>query len=88
MRDFRLNGGFPKRKHVIFALMAYFRRENAWFSLKWGIREEKSRDFQVKLGILEEKTRDFEAKWGICEEKSRDFCLNGGFSKRKRVIFA
>ena len=49
-------------------------RENVWFSLKWG--------------ILEEKTCDFWVKWGIVEEKMRDFWLNGGFAKRKRVIFA
>ena len=49
-------------------------RENAWFLLKWG--------------ILEEKTRDFRVKWGILKEKMRDFWLNGGFAKRKRVIFA
>ena len=48
--------------------------ENAWFSLKWG--------------ILEEKTCDFGVKWGIVEEKMRDFWLNGGFVKRKHVIFA
>ena len=48
--------------------------ENAWFSIKWG--------------ILEEKTRDFRVKWGILKEKMRDFHLNGGFAKRKRVIFA
>ena len=32
--------------------------------------------------------RDFQVKWGICEEKTRDFRLNGGFAKRKCVIFA
>ena len=75
------------------------RRENAWFLLKWGILEEKTRDFRlnggfaktrdflVKWGISEEKTRDFLLKWGILEEKTRDFHLNGGFVKRKRVIF-
>ena len=69
--------------------------------LKWGILEEKTRDFRVKWGICEEKTRfslkwgileekkhDFRVKWGICEEKTCDFPLNGGFAKRKRVIFA
>ena len=45
-RDFRLNGGFPKRKLVFFCV-------------KWGICEEKTRDFQVKGGICEEKTCDF-----------------------------
>ena len=73
-RDFRLNGGFEKRKRVIFAYMGDLRRENSWFSLKWG--------------ILEEKTRDFRVKWRILEEKTRDFRLNGGFAKRKCVIFA
>ncbi|SGA26141.1 Uncharacterised protein [Chlamydia abortus] len=30
----------------------------------------------------------FSLTWGILEEKTRDFRLNGGFSKRKRMIFA
>ena len=47
-------------------------RENAWFSLKWGIFEEKTRDFRLNGGFA----------------KTRDFRLNGGFAKRKRVIFA
>ena len=49
-------------------------RENEWFSVKWGICEKEKRDFGVK--------------WRILEEKMRDFRLNGGFAKRKRVIFA
>ena len=49
-------------------------KENARFSHKWGISEEKTRDFLVK--------------WKIPEEKGSDFCLNGGFVKRKRVFFA
>ena len=53
--------------------MGDLRRENARFSLKWGISEEKTRDLWLKCGIIEEETRDFR--------------LNGGFSKRKRVIF-
>ena len=73
-------------------------RENAWFSFKWRILEEKTRDFRLNGGF--EKTHDFLVKWGICEEKTRDFRLNGGFektrdfrlnvgfSKRKHVIFA
>ena len=40
------------------------------------------------MGDLEEKTRELWLKWGIIEEETRDFRLNGGFSKRKRVIFA
>ena len=72
--DFRLNGGFAKRKRVIFTYMGHLRRENAWFLLKWG--------------ILEEKTRDFRLNGGFSKMKMCDFRLNGGFPKRKRVIFA
>ena len=55
------------------------------FCVKWGILEEKmrdfclnggfekTRDFRVKWGILEEKMLGFLVKWGICEEKTRDF---------------
>ena len=68
--------------------MGNFRRENTCFPHKWGICEEKTRDFQVKWKIPEEKTRDFQVKWGISEEKTRDFRLNGVFEKRKFVIFA
>ena len=32
--------------------------------------------------------RGFQVKWGILEEKIRGFRLNGGFAKRKCVIFA
>ncbi|EPJ33628.1 hypothetical protein CP061683_2430 [Chlamydia psittaci 06-1683] len=38
---FKLNGGFVKRKRVIFAQMVYLRRENASFSLKWGLAKGK-----------------------------------------------
>ena len=79
---------FRSRKRVIFASMGDSQRENAWFSLKWGICGEKTRDFRVKWEICKENTRDFRIKWGICEEKTRDFRLNVGFAKRKRVIFA
>jgi len=27
-------------------------------------------------------------QWGVCKEKTRDVRLNGGFAKRKCVIFA
>ena len=65
--------------------------------LKWGILEEKTRDFRLnggfakrnacfllKWGIFEEKMRDFLVTWGICKEKTRNIRLNGGCSKRKR----
>ena len=55
MRDFRLNGGSPKKKHVI--------------SIKWVISMEKTRDFRVKWGILEEKTRDFRFSGGFSKRK-------------------
>ena len=57
---------------MIFGLNGDSRRENAWFSLKWGILEEKTRDFRLNGGF----------------EKTRDFHLNGRFLKRKGVIFA
>ena len=56
MRDFRFNGGFLKRKGVIFANLGDLRRENACFSHKWGIHEEKTGDFQVKWEICEQET--------------------------------
>ena len=40
-------------------------RENAWFSLSWGILEEKTRDFRVKYKFSEEKARDFWVKWAV-----------------------
>ena len=73
MRDFRLNGGIEKTHDI---------------RVQWGILEEKMLGFLVKWGICEEKTHDFRVKWENGEEKTRDFRLNGGFSKRKRVIFA
>ena len=64
--------------------MGDLRRGNMLFSLKWGICEEKTRDFHLNGGFA--KTCDFRVKWGIFEEKTRDFHLNGGFLKRKRVL--
>ena len=40
-RDFRLNGGFSKRKHVFF--------------LKWGMLEEKTRGFRLNGGFAKRK---------------------------------
>ena len=54
-RDFRLNGGFAKRKRVIFGLN--------------GISEEKTRDFRLKWGICEEKTCDFRLNGGFAKRK-------------------
>ena len=63
--------------------MGDLRRENARFSHKWRILEEKTRDFRLNGGL--EKTRDFRLNGGF--EKTHDFRLNVGFSKRKRMIF-
>ena len=67
--------------------MGDFRRENAWFSVKWGILEEKTRDFCLNGGFSKMKTRDLWLKWVILEEKTRDFRLNGGFPKMKTHDF-
>ena len=50
-----------------------------FFCVKWGILEEKTRDFCLNEGF--EKTHDFLVKCWILEEKTRDFRLNGGFEK-------
>ena len=44
-------------------------------------------DLGVKWGIFEEKMCDFGVKWEVFEEKMCDFHLNGGFLKRKGLIF-
>ena len=70
---FWLNGGFAKRKRVIFAYMLDSRRENSWFFvLIGGFAKRKRVIFRFNVGF----------------EKTRDFRLNGGFAKRIRVIFA
>ena len=55
-RDFRLHGGFEKRKRVIFAYMGDLRRENARFSLKWGISKEKIHDIHLN-GVFSKNKR-------------------------------
>ena len=69
---FKLNGGFPNT--------------NRDFQVKWGICEEKTRDFRLNGGF--EKTRDFRLNGGFPKRKRMIFWCNGGFAKRKRVIFA
>ena len=54
-RDFGINGGFLKRKHVIFASMGDLRRENDRFSHKWGICKEKTHDFRLNGGFAKRK---------------------------------
>ena len=49
------------------------------FALKWGILEEKTRDFRLNVGFLKRKLVVFCVNWGICKEKMRDLRLNGGF---------
>ena len=73
MRDFRLNGGFPKRKRVIFAKMGDLRKR-VIFWLNGGFAKRKRVIFGLNGGFAKRK---------------RVICgLNGGFSKRKRVIFS
>ena len=57
------------------------------FQVKWGICEEKTRDFRLNAGFLKIK-RDFRLNEGFAKRKRMIFGLNGGFAKRKRVIFA
>ena len=59
-RDFRLNGGFSKRKRVFFCV-------------KWGILEEKTRDFRLNEGF--EKTCDFHLNVGF-SKRTRDLRIN------------
>ena len=54
--------------------MGDLRRENAWFSLKSGILEEKA---CVIFGL----------NGGFAKRNHVIFGLNGGFAKRKDVIF-
>ena len=84
---FELNGGFAKRKRLLFTQIDDSQRENARFSLKWGFDEGKTCDFRLNVGFLKRKLVVFCVNWGICKEKMRDFRLNGGFPKRKRMIF-
>ena len=42
----------------------------------------------AKTVDFQRENLSYSPKWGISEEKTRDFKLDGGFSKRKRVIFA
>ena len=53
-RDFRLNGGFPKRKRVIFCLNGGFAK-TCDFRVKWRISEEKTRDFCLNGGFAKRK---------------------------------
>ena len=55
IHDFRLNGGFPKRKRVIFAKMGDFREENKGLSPKWGIFKDKMHDFHLNGGFSKKK---------------------------------
>ena len=65
MRDFRLNGGFPKRKRMIFWCNGGFAKRKRMIFASMG--DLRKRVIFVKCWILEEKTRDFR--------------LNGGFAK-------
>ena len=50
---FRLNGGFWKRKCVLFLdKRGIFVEEMHDFRVKWGIFQEKMRDFHLTVGFL------------------------------------
>ena len=66
--------------------MGFLKRKLVFFCVKWGILEEKTRDFRLNEGF--EKTCDFRLDVGFSKRKHVIFKLNGGFPKRKRVIFA
>ena len=51
------------------------------------VSAEKTCDFCI-IGDSRRENACFSLQWGICKEKTRDFRINGGFSKRKGVIFA
>ena len=83
------------RKYMIWGLNVFvclfvcFKRKLVIFD-ELCIFEVKMRDFQVRSGILEEKMHHCRVTWGISKEKSPFFLffwLNGGFLKRKCVIF-
>jgi hypothetical protein len=59
--------------------MRVFRRENAVLWSKWGIFEEKMRDFRVQEGIVTEKMHGFCLNGGVLEGKVVVFGLNGHF---------
>jgi len=40
------------------------------------------------MGDSRKENAGLSLKWGIFKDKMHDFRLNGGFAKRKRVIFA
>ena len=69
-RDFRLNGGFTKRKRVIFTKMGGL-REKMCFPLQWGIREEKTRDFRINVGFSKRKGVIFASMGDLRRENAR-----------------
>ena len=71
---------------MIFKVNGGFGNTNRDFLVKWGICEEKTRDFRLNGGF--EKTRDFRLNGGFLKRKRVIFGLNGSFLKRKCMIFA
>ena len=72
---------------MIFTEMGNLRRGNMLFLLKWGILEEKMRDFHLN-GKFALRKRYFHLNGGFSKRKRVNCGLNGGFAKGKRVIFA
>ena len=72
-RNIHLNGGCSKRKRDFRLNVVFLKRKRAISRFS---------------GVSQRETACFSHKWGIFKEKTREFRINGGFSKRKGVIFA
>jgi len=78
MRDFQVRSGILEEKMHHCRVTWGISKEKSPFFFFF---------FLVKWGIFEEKMRDFQIKWGFLKGKCVIFGVNGGFSKRKWVIF-
>ena len=80
-------GNFQTGNVIFSGKVADLQRENARFSVKRGVFEEKMRDSRYKWGFSMRKCVIFGIRGGFFLGKFEVFGLNGVFSKRKRVIF-
>ena len=67
---FGLNGGFVKRKGMIFVKCWILEEKTRDFRLNGGFEKRKRVIFRLNGGFLEEKTRDLWPKWGISEDEN------------------
>ena len=89
MRDFRDKWGILEEKMGDFGVKwgIFSKRKCMIFGLHGVISDEKLCFHQVKWGILKEKMHDLGGKCGIFQVNMRDLGLNGGFWKRKCMLF-